>query len=307
MNTRHAQIVLTIVRFGSITAAAKALYITQPTLSQTLKQIETQLGEPIFVRGRSPMELTPAGELYVQAARRIIQIETQLDEAISSLHGKQEGILHLGIPEGRSCELLPQILPDYRAAYPDIRIEVISSSSSRLEQMLVDHEIDLALLLGETRRPELSYRLIGSEEIVLLAGRKTALAQRIPSGSTITLAEAASERFVLPSPNLFVRQSFEEMMEHGGLRSIQPALMLDSVESAKRVCAACHMVMLSPFVSLLTDTTSMQRLAHYHLSGGSYPYKLTFAHPADTVLTPYAEAFCTLMTNRFRAMSAYRA
>ena len=307
MNTRHAQIVLTIVRFGSITAAAKALYITQPTLSQTLKQIETQLGEPIFVRGRSPMELTPAGELYVQAARRIIQIKTQLDEAISSLHGKQEGILHLGIPEGRSCELLPQILPDYRAAYPDIRIEVISSSSSRLEQMLVDHEIDLALLLGETRRPELSYRLIGSEEIVLLAGRKTALAQRIPSGSTITLAEAASERFVLPSPNLFVRQSFEEMMEHGGLRSIQPALMLDSVESAKRVCAACHMVMLSPFVSLLTDTTSMQRLAHYHLSGGSYPYKLTFAHPADTVLTPYAEAFCTLMTNRFRAMSAYRA
>lgn len=307
MNTRHAQIVLTIVRFGSITAAAKALYITQPTLSQTLKQIETQLGEPIFVRGRSPMELTPAGELYVQAARRIIQIETQLDEAISSLHGKQEGILHLGIPEGRSCELLPQILPDYRAAYPDIRIEVISSSSSRLEQMLVDHEIDLALLLGETRRPELSYRLIGSEEIVLLAGRKTALAQRIPSGSTITLAEAASERFVLPSPNLFVRQSFEEIMEHGGLRSIQPALMLDSVESAKRVCAACHMVMLSPFVSLLTDTTSMQRLAHYHLSGGSYPYKLTFAHPADTVLTPYAEAFCTLMTNRFRAMSAYRA
>ena len=262
MNTRHAQIVLTIVRFGSITAAAKALYITQPTLSQTLKQIETQLGEPIFVRGRSPMELTPAGELYVQAARRIIQIKTQLDEAISSLHGKQEGILHLGIPEGRSCELLPQILPDYRAAYPDIRIEVISSSSSRLEQMLVDHEIDLALLLGETRRPELSYRLIGSEEIVLLAGRKTALAQRIPSGSTITLAEAASERFVLPSPNLFVRQSFEEMMEHGGLRSIQPALMLDSVESAKRVCAACHMVMLSPFVSLLTDTTSMQRLAH---------------------------------------------
>lgn len=307
MNTRHAQIVLTIVRFGSITAAAKALYITQPTLSQTLKQIETQLGEPIFVRGRSPMELTPAGELYVQAARRIIQIETQLDEAISSLHGKQEGILHLGIPEGRSCELLPQILPDYRAAYPDIRIEVISSSSSRLEQMLVDHEIDLALLLGETRRPELSYRLIGSEEIVLLAGRKTALAQRIPSGSTITLAEAASERFVLPSPNLFVRQSFEEIMEHGGLRSIQPALMLDSVESAKRVCAACHMVMLSPFVSLLTDTTSMQRLAHYHLSGGSYPYKLTFAHPADTVLTPYVEAFCTLMTNRFRAMSAYRA
>ena len=307
MNTRHAQIVLTIVRFGSITAAAKALYITQPTLSQTLKQIETQLGEPIFVRGRSPMELTPAGELYVQAARRILQIETQLDEAIASLHGKQEGILHLGVPDGRSCELLPQILPDYRAAYPDIRIEVTDGSAARLEQMLVNHELDMALLMGDSRRPELSYRLIGSEEIVLLAGKKTALAQRIPSGSTISLAEAASERFIMPSHDLFVRQIFEEMLERGGLRSVQSSLTLDSVESAKRICAACQMVMLSPFISLLTDSASMQRLSHYHLSGESYPYKLTFAHSVDTPLTPYAEALCTLMINRFRAMSAYRA
>jgi len=67
------------------------------------------------------------------------------------------------------------------------------------------------------------------------------------------------------------------------------------------------MVMLSPFISLLTDSASMQRLSHYHLSGESYPYKLVFAHPADTPLPPYAEALCTLMTNRFRAMSAYRA
>lgn len=307
MNTRHAQIVLTIVRFGSITAAAKALYITQPTLSQTLKQIETQLGEPIFVRGRSTMELTPAGELYIQAARRILQIETQLDEAIASLHGKQEGVLHLGIPDGRSCELLPQILPDYRAAYPGIRIEVVGGSSARLEQMLVSHEIDLALLMGESRRPELACRLVGSEEIVLLAGRNTALAQRIPSGSTINLAEAAAERFIIPAPDLFIHQTFEEIMERGGLRSVQPAMTVDSAETAKRLCAACHMVMLSPFISLLTDSTSMQKLAHYHLSGDVYPYKLILAHPADTPLTPYAEALCTLMTNRFRAMSAYRA
>ena len=306
MNTRHAQIVLTIVRFGSITAAAKALYITQPTLSQTLKQIESQLGEPIFVRGRSPMELTPAGELYVQAARRIVQIESQLDEAIASLRGSQEGIVHLGIPDGRSCELLPQVLPDYRAAYPDIRIEVTDGANARLEQMLVSHELDMAILLGDTRRPELSYRLIGSEEIVLLAGKNTALAQRIPSGSTIALAEAASERFAAPAPHLFIGQAFSEIMERGGLRSMQPALILDSLESAKRICAACQMVMLSPFISLLTDTASMQRLSHYHLAAEPYPYKLIAAYPADTQLTPYMEALCTLLTNRFRSMSAYR-
>ena len=121
-----------------------------------------------------------------------------------------------------------------------------------------------------------------------------------------SLAEAASEKFIVPAPDQFVRQTFEEMMERSGVRSIQPALMMDSAESAKRVCAACQMVMLCPFITLLTDASSMQRLSHYHLSGESYPYKLLFAHPADTPLTSYAEALCTLMTNRFRAMSAYR-
>lgn len=307
MNTRHAQIVLTIVRFGSITAAAKALYITQPTLSQTLKQIETQLGEPIFVRGRSPMELTPAGELYVQAARRIVQIETQLDEAISSLRGRQEGTLRLGMQTGRSCELLPQILPDFLSAYPGVRLEAIEGTSSELEQKLVDRDIHMALMCDDARRQDLAYRIIGSEEIVLLAGRRTAIAQRIASGSTINLAEAASERFIQPAAHSPSRRQFDELLERHGINPMQAALTFDSIETAKRVCAANQMVMLCPFISLLSDTAAMQKLSHFHLAGEAYLPKFCLAHPADTPLAPYAEAFFTLLGNRYRAMCAYRA
>ena len=307
MNTRHAQIVLTIVRFGSITAAAKALYITQPTLSQTLKQIETQLGEPIFERGRAPLELTPAGELYVQAARRIVQIETQLDEAIAALHGRQEGTLRLGMTAGRSCELLPQILPDYQCAYPEVRLEVYEGSASMLEQKLSSHEIDLAFFCGDTRRQDFTYRMIGSEEVVLIAGRRTAIAQRIPSGSTITLAEAASERFIQPTINHATRRLFDELLERHNINPMHNALTLDSLEAAKRVCAASQMVTLCPFISLLSDTQSMQRLAHYHLAGDAYVTKFCLAHPSDTPLAPYAEAFYNLLSNRYRSMCAYRA
>ena len=79
MNTRHARMILAIVREGSFTAAARALCITQPTLSQTVRQIEVQLGEPIFVRGKAPVALTPAGALYVEAARRIVELLNLFD------------------------------------------------------------------------------------------------------------------------------------------------------------------------------------------------------------------------------------
>ena len=93
MNTRHAQLVLAVVREGSFTAAAKSLFVTQPTLSQQIRQIEQQLGQPIFERGTTPVSLTPAGQIYVQSARRFLQIEAQMNESLAALSGRQTGLL----------------------------------------------------------------------------------------------------------------------------------------------------------------------------------------------------------------------
>ena len=141
MNTRHAQLVLAVVREGSFTAAAKSLFITQPTLSHQIRQIEEQLGSPIFVRSKTAIELTPAGHVYVQAARRILQIETQMNEALGALSGTSEGILRLGLPAQRADELLPQVLADFYALYPNVRIEALTAQQQELERMLLGGEL----------------------------------------------------------------------------------------------------------------------------------------------------------------------
>lgn len=305
MNTRHARIILAIVREGSFTAAARALGVAQPTLSQTVRQIETQLGETIFVRGRSSAALTPAGELYVQAARRIIQAETQLSEAISLLRGRAEGSLRIGLMYHRSDELLPQVLPDFMAAYPGMHLEVREETAARLEQMLLQGELDMALLTGETHHPKLEYRQIASEEIVLLAGRRTSLAQRIPSGSTIGLREAEQERFVLPTPDSPRRRYFDELLASCGVKP-QVCMICDSVGAARRSCISGGLVMLSPFISLLCDSAGMQKLAYYHLGTDAYLPPFYMAHAKEQPLSPYAETLFALLSNRFRAMTAYR-
>ena len=306
MNTRHARMILTIIREGSFTAAAKALAITQPTLSQTVRQIETQLGEPIFVRGHASVNLTPAGELYVDAARRIIQAETQLAEAISRLRGQAEGTLRIGMLPHRSQELLPQVLPDFLAAYPGIQVDVCEGDAPALEQMLLRGEIDVALVSGETHHPKLEYRQIASEEIVLLAGKKTALAQRIPSGSTIGLREAERERFVLPAPSLDRRKYFDELLASCAVKP-DTVMVCDSIGAAMRACSGCSLVMLSPFISLLCDSGSMQRLSHYHLGTDAYLPPFYMAYAKEAPLAPHSEMLFSLMSSRFRAMTAYRA
>jgi len=305
MNTRHARMILSILREGSFTAAAKALSITQPTLSQTVRQIETQLGEPIFARGKTPVQLTQAGELYVQAARRIIQAETQLQEAISMLHGHTEGLLRIGVTNQRSNELLPQIIPDFFSVYPGVRMEICEADPQALEQLLLNGELDMALFSSEKQHSKLEYRQIASEEVVLITSKKTPLAQRIPSGTTIGLREAEHERFVLPPSNDVHRRFFDGLLESCSV-SPDTQIVCDGVGTAMRLCANSNLIALVPFISLLCDSSSMQRLAHYHLGTDAYLPPFYMVYSKEQPLAVYGETLFTLLSNRFRAMTAYR-
>ena len=305
MNTRHAQMILTTLQAGSFTAAARALYITQPTLSQTVKQIEAQLGEPIFVRGRTPLALTPAGELYVQTARRMIHLETQLSEAISLLQGHAEGTIRLGVMLHRSCELLPQVLQDFYRTYPNVRIDCMEGTAEELVARTEQGTLDMALITDAARYSKLDYRLIAADEIVLLAARDSAFAQRFPSGSTISLTQAQDLRYVLPIEHGPSRPHFDRLFETAGF-SPQIAVTCANIDTAKRVAIAGGHAMLCPFISLLCDGASMRRLAHYHLGPDAFLPSLCMIHAKDQPLSPFSELLYTLMSNRFRAMTAYR-
>ena len=86
MNIKHAQYMLTVMQEGSITAAAKKLYISQPSLSQMIKLVETNLGTPIFNRSTDPITLTYAGEKYIEAAKQILTINNNLQKEIDEIN-----------------------------------------------------------------------------------------------------------------------------------------------------------------------------------------------------------------------------
>ena len=85
MNEKHMQYVLTVLKEGSFTNAAKKLYVSQPSLSQIIKTAESNLGAPIFDRSTDPITLTPAGQLYVEAARQVTTISTNLRKQVEEM------------------------------------------------------------------------------------------------------------------------------------------------------------------------------------------------------------------------------
>ena len=97
MNLKQARYFITIIEEGSITAAAKKLYVTQPSLSQMLRQIEAECGTDLLVRTPLPMRPTYAGEKYLECARAIILANEKLENQLKDIRNENSGHLRLGI------------------------------------------------------------------------------------------------------------------------------------------------------------------------------------------------------------------
>ena len=118
MNMKHIQYVLTVLREVSITSASKKLYVSQPALSQTIKQIEQDLGATIFDRSTDPISLTYAGHKYVDAAEQMLDIERNLRAQLAEMTTEIHGRIRVGISVQRGLQLLPLVIPEFTRRYP---------------------------------------------------------------------------------------------------------------------------------------------------------------------------------------------
>lgn len=262
MNQKQALYFKTIAQFGTITAAAKQLYISQPSLSQTLRQMEEEAGLQLFDRTTSPFRLTYAGERYLKAAESLLELDARLKAEMDSIRREDGGRLRLGISVTRSMQVLPDVIPIFNREYPNVSIELTESASATLEALLQKGQIDLALAATEPTEANITYELIEKESIGILAGRDSYIAQRLPTGSPITLKDVEKERFICLSTSHSSR-IIQDMLFRKA--NFQPDILLevDFLEIGRRVALKSGACMLLPDV--YADSYV------YHCGGGFYP------------------------------------
>ena len=247
MNMKQALYFKTIAQYGTITAAAKQLYISQPSLSQTLRQIEDEVGTPLFDRSTSPFHLTYAGERYLKAVEAMLDIETRLKEEIESIRRDDGGRLRLGISVTRAMQVLPDVIPIFTKAYPNVTIELTEAASASLEGLLQKGQIDLALAALEASEANIAYELIEKESIGILAGKDSQLAQLVPSGTPINLEMVEKEAFVSLDTSHSSRIIQDRLFRRYNIR---PKILLEtsSLEVARRVALKSGACMVLPDV-----------------------------------------------------------
>ncbi len=297
MNLKQALYIQTIAKTGSITAAAQKLYVSQPSLSQMLRQVEDELGLPLFNRSRAPLRPTYAGECYLRAAAAMLNADAILRNELQQILSKNSGRLRLGISMQRSARILPSVLPKFFGLYPKVSLELREAGSAMLERMVCDGDVDLALASTEAGNPALKYELLQRETVGILAGLNSPLAASLPSGASIPLEQIGDGPFISlkVGHNLRVIQDFLFQQ-----KSLRPAIRLesDSLETALRVTQAssCYM--------LCTDSYTTSASYFYPLLEYTNHRHYCACYRRDLALPKYMQDFIRLVLDCLQASAA---
>jgi len=158
----------TVAREGSISKAALALNYVQSNVTTRIRQLESQLQVPLFHRTNRGMVLTPAGDHLLEYADKILDLlhEAELSTQTGS---KPAGKLRLGSIETAASSFLAPFLAKYHSCYPEVQTSLVTGGTHELNQRVMQHDLQGALVYGPVDHPELNYIKVFDEELVLIA------------------------------------------------------------------------------------------------------------------------------------------
>lgn len=288
----------TIADCGSLTAPAKKLYVSQPSLGQMLRQIEDEIGLSLFDRSSSPFRVTYAGEKYLEASDAMFAITDQMEKQLREIKDDHSGRLRLGISVQRSMQILPKVIPIFRQKYPHVTLDLTERGSASLEELLQKGAVDLAFAAMESTGTNLIYELIEQETIGILAVSDTGIVARIEPGTPITLADAEGVTFVSLREGHSIRVVQDKLFRRYGFH---PRILLEtnSLEVGKQVAIASGACMLMSNI-YMDETIRRKRGEFYPLKDYENHRHLYACYRKDEFIPKYTRDFIQMTT---RALS----
>lgn len=166
MNIRDMESIIAVVDEGNITRAAKKLFITQPSLSQCIQRVESELNTTLFIRTKNGIELTSSGRAFSEYAERICKNYRDLENTLVDISELRTGYLSVGIPTLLNGYLLPEGYMHFREKYPNVKVDLYEDDSNYLELMLLRGKVDLAIMSLPIDSSLVSYPMVSSEMIL---------------------------------------------------------------------------------------------------------------------------------------------
>ena len=256
MELRHLRYFVAVAEAGSLTVAAEqTLHTTQPSLSRQIRDLEEEIGAQLLTRSARGIQLTPAGRAFLEHARLVLsQVETASESARRVAHpGKP--CFSMGFLTGHELTWMPEALRILRDELPNVDVRISSQYSPQLADGLSKGKIDAAFLRRERGAPDLAFRLLVKEPLMVVLPRD----HRLAALKSIGPRDLVSETFVTVDDTAPVlRMVIDNYLKRSGIKT-KPTHEVNNLAMAMSLIASTDGVGLLPAYAqnfLLSSVTS---------------------------------------------------
>src|SRR6202049_3895344 len=242
MELRHLRYFVAVVEAGSLTVAARKLHTSQPSLSRQIRDLEEEIGAQLLTRRARGIELTPAGRAFFRPARSVLsQVEAAAEAARRVAHPAKPCFV-MGFLTGHESTWMPEAMQILRDELPNIDVMISSQYSPKLANALLKGTVDAAFLRRERGLPELAYRVLTKQPLVVVLPSD----HRLAALKAISPRDLVGETFVsVSNTGPVLRGVIDNYLKRSGI-NIAPDHEVDHVVMGVSLIASTRGVGLMP-------------------------------------------------------------
>jgi len=202
MNLKRLEYFCQLAKIGNFTRAANEVGIAQPALTISIQKLEKETGLKLINRAEKNALLTAEGEVLYKLANQLLSQAKQVELELEELKDLERGTISFGVSAMMGSYYFPKVLTAFKQEYPKIKIHLMDQGTAALEKMLLNGELDIALVRGDLENPQLRYTKLIHEEVI--AGMATT--NPLANQQTLSLAQFCQQPLVLFHEGYFLRE-----------------------------------------------------------------------------------------------------
>jgi len=292
MDLAKLRIFATVARLGSFTRAGETLHLTQPTVSQQIAALETQIGALLIERLPRRLRLTPAGAALLPYAERMLALADEAAEAARAAAGLADRTLRLGAGHMLATYLLPDLLGRYRIRYPQRLVRISVGNTTELLDLVAAGTVELALVGSPAEHPELVVTPFMHDRLVVIVAPEDPWA----SQTAIELEQLRDRVLLTREPGSALHATVERLLGPAALAG-DGVILLGETEAIKRSVEAELGVALIQGIAVEREVAA-GNLCALALRGGDDSRTYAYAQRRGRDLSTSATSLVALLGNR---------
>jgi len=234
MADRRLQVFHAVAKHLSFTKAAETLFMTQPAVTFQIKQLEEHLSTRLFDRAQGRIALTPAGQIALEYAERILALSAELDTRMKEVSGQAAGPLLLGASMTIGEYVLPQLIGKFKARFPDVVPTLFVGNSEAVQERVAERTLDLGFIEGDSHLSSLASEVLCEDELQVTCAPTHPLAKE----TSVAPALLTRHAYVSREAGSGTREVIDRYLAKAGVsESMQRVVELGSPEALKGLVA----------------------------------------------------------------------